>query len=69
MPQGMDFSQLIALLLPLVALQLGLGIFCAVKVIREGTANLNKVFWLLIVLFVNLFGPIAFLLFGRRKDR
>jgi hypothetical protein len=64
----MDRTQLLTLLAPLVALQVGLAAFCVVKVIRQGTANLNKALWILIVVFVNILGPLAFLLFGRRKD-
>ncbi len=66
--EGIDGIQLLAMLSPLIALQLGLAAYCVVKVIRQGTANLNKVLWILIVVLVNLLGPIAFLLFGRRKD-
>jgi hypothetical protein len=66
---GIGTAQAIAMLSPLIALQLGLAIFCAVKILREGTKNLNKAVWLLIAVFVNLIGPIAFLFFGRKKDR
>ena len=58
----------IAVLLPLVLIQLGLMIFSLVKIHREGVGNLNKLAWTLIVIFVNMFGPIAFLLLGRKKD-
>lgn len=61
-------TQQILMLLPLIAVQLGLGIFCAVKIFREGVANLNKGLWLVICLFVNLIGPITFLMIGRKRD-
>jgi hypothetical protein len=64
----MDRGQLVALLSPLVLLQVGLAVFCVIKVVRHGTANLNKALWILIIIFVNLLGSIAFLLVGRRKD-
>ena len=63
-----DSATLLALVFPLAALQLGLAIFCIVKIVGEGTANLGKPAWILIVLLVNLLGPAAFLLFGRRRD-
>jgi hypothetical protein len=65
---GMDRAELVALLSPLVLLQVGLAAFCVVKVLRHGTANLNRIAWILIIVLVNLFGPVAFLLVGRRKD-
>lgn len=64
----LDSSTLIALVLPLAAIQVGLAIFCIVKIIREGTANLNKAIWVIIVAFGNLLGPAAFLVFGKRRD-
>jgi hypothetical protein len=69
MPAGMPIAQVIAIASPLVALELGLAIYCVVKIVKEGTANLNKVAWCLIVCLVNIFGPIAFLLVGKRRDR
>lgn len=58
----------ILMLLPLVAIQLGLAIYCIVKIFNEGVQNLNKVAWSLICLFANLIGPIIFLIVGRKKD-
>ena len=66
--EGIDTVQLVAMVSPLIALQLGLAAFCVIKVLRQGTANLNKVLWILIVVLVNFLGPMAFLLFGRRKN-
>jgi len=65
---GMDTAQIVAMLSPLVAIQLGLAVFCIVKIIRQGTANLNKPLWIVIAAFVNVIGPSAFLLFGRKRD-
>lgn len=61
-------TELILMLLPLVAIQYGLAIYCAVKIVREGVQNLNKWAWLAICFLVNLIGPVAFLIVGRRKD-
>jgi len=58
----------IAILLPLLLIQIGLMIFCLVKIHREGVGNLNKLAWTLIVIFINMFGPIIFLIIGRKKD-
>lgn len=56
------------LLLPLLALELGLIVYCAVKIFKEGVANLNKWQWLVIVVLTNLAGATLFLLVGRRRD-
>jgi hypothetical protein len=62
-------AEILALASPLVLIQLGLAVFCFVKILKEGTANLNKVLWSIIVIFVNFLGPLAFLLIGRKRDR
>ena len=61
-------TQNIMILLPILLLQLGLMIFCIVKILKDGVGNLNKPVWLLIVIFINLFGPILFLIAGRKRD-
>ncbi len=66
--QDMDIANLLLLLSPLILIELGLKVFCLVKIFRQGVANLNKWAWVLIVLFVQTFGSIAFLFFGRRRD-
>ena len=55
-------------LLPLFIIQLSLMIFCLVKISKEGVGNLNKLAWILIIIFVNFFGPILYLALGRKKD-
>ncbi len=61
-------TDLMLMLLPLVAIQIGLAIYCAVKIFKEGVQNLNKWAWLAICLFVNLLGPITFMIVGRKKE-
>ncbi len=63
----LSISTILLMVLPLAAIQLGLAIFCIVKIFREGVANLNKVAWTLICLILNLIGPILFLIVGRKK--
>ena len=57
------------MLLPLVVLQFGLALYCIVKIVREGVANLNKPLWILISIFFSMIGPIVFLIVGRKKAR
>ena len=66
---GMNITMAtLIMILPLIALQLGLALYCIVKIVREGVSNLNKPLWIVISLFVNLIGPITFLIVGRKKD-
>ncbi|HAW70086.1 MAG TPA: hypothetical protein DCY84_08145 [Firmicutes bacterium] len=61
-------EELILVLSPLIILQISLAVYCGTKIFKEGVQNLNKWAWLMICLFVNLIGPIAFLLAGRKKE-
>lgn len=60
-------TEIILMLLPLVAIQFGLAIYCAIKIFKEGVQNLNRWAWLAICVFANLIGPIIFLIVGRKK--
>ncbi len=61
-------KDMLLMLLPLVAIQVGLALYCVVKIFKEGVQNLNKWVWLAICVFVNLLGPIIFLIVGRKKE-
>ncbi len=62
------FSEYFLVILPLVLLEFSLKGFCLWKLFKEGSANLSKGLWTLIILVVNFFGPILFLTLGRRRD-
>ncbi len=61
-------KDMLLMLLPLVAIQVGLALYCVVKIFKEGVQNLNKWVWLAICVFANLMGPIIFLIVGRKKE-
>ncbi|MDF1618615.1 PLD nuclease N-terminal domain-containing protein [Petrocella sp. FN5] len=61
-------GEMIIMLLPLLAIQMGLTIYCVIKIMKEGVENLNKWAWLAICIFINLIGPITFLIVGRKRD-
>lgn len=68
----MEFSrQNIALLLPIVVLEL-IFIFLALKdLVPRPAAQVmggNKLVWGLIIVFVQMLGPLAYLVFGRRQE-
>ena len=54
------------LFLPLIIIQLGLMIFAIVDIARKGkTKNLNVLVWIIIVVCINMIGPILYFVFGR----
>ena len=60
---------IIALIIPLVLIQLGLLIFALVDLIRrEKVKGGNKVVWALVIVFINIIGPIVYLIFGREEE-
>lgn len=61
-------TDILIMLLPLLLLQLGLAIYCLVKIHSEGVQNLNKLAWSLICIFINLIGPITFMIVGRKRE-
>lgn len=61
-------GEMLIMLLPLIAIQLGLIIYCVTKILKEGVENLNKWAWIAICVFLNLIGPIIFLIVGRKRD-
>ncbi|NLE15119.1 MAG: PLDc_N domain-containing protein [Spirochaetales bacterium] len=60
-------KEFVLLVTPLVVLELILKLVCLRDWMkREQVNGLSRTAWLLIFLFVNLFGPIAYLVYGRK---
>lgn len=60
---------MIALIIPLILIQLGLMIFALVDLIkREKVKGGNKVVWALVIVLINIIGPIVYLIFGREDE-
>ncbi len=57
-----------ALLLPAVIIQLLLMIIALIDCIRIEKTNGPRWLWVLIIVIVSIFGPIAYFLLGRRTD-
>ena len=60
-------KELIPLLIPFFLLQLALIIIALRDLVRRERTRGPKWMWALIILFVNLFGPIIYLLIGREE--
>lgn len=51
---------------PLIILQLVLMLVALVSCIREEETNGPKWAWVLVIIFVNIFGPILYFVLGRK---
>lgn len=63
-----QLKDLIPLLIPILIVQLALIIAALVDLIRRPVTRGPKWVWLIIILFVNLLGPIAYFVFGREDE-
>jgi hypothetical protein len=66
----MDTGAVIAILLPLLLLEIGLLVAALYDLTRPNrrVKGDNKVVWALIVIFVSMIGPILYFLVGREPD-
>ena len=62
-----NISSLIPFLIPIVLLQLGLMVFALVDLIRRERTKGPKWAWALVIIFVNLIGPMVYLIVGREE--
>jgi Phospholipase_D-nuclease N-terminal len=62
-----DFGPLLAILVPVLVIQLGLLVWALYDLTRPSrrVKGDNKVVWALIIIFINLIGPILYFLVGR----
>ena len=65
----MTDQQILLLLAPLIVIQLGLVIFALYDLLRpeRQVRGDSKLMWGLIIVFINLIGPILYFLVGRRE--
>jgi hypothetical protein len=63
-----QIRELIPLLIPLFILQLILLIVALVDLARRPTTRGPKWAWVLVILFVNIIGPIIYFVLGRQEE-
>ncbi len=62
----MSNTEIIIMLLPLIILQLSLMIISLVHIFTHDHYKIgNRLIWVLVVIFINLFGPILYFAIGR----
>lgn len=57
-----------ALIAPIIVIQLILMIVALIDCIRIEKTNGRKWIWILVIVIVNIIGPVAYFVFGRRSD-
>jgi len=69
MNNNLNLGQLIALLVPLVLVELGLLAFALYDLIkRKRVRGGNKWLWGIIIVVVEIFGPILYFVLGREEE-
>ena len=63
-----DYARYIPLLIPIILLELGLMVFALIDLSKRTATRGPRWAWILVIVLVNLIGPIAYLLFGRQDD-
>lgn len=58
----------LSVILPLLIIQLILIVVALIDLAKSEKANGPKWMWVLIILFVSMFGSIAYFVFGRRNN-
>jgi hypothetical protein len=62
-----ELSELIPFLIPIILLQVALIIIALRDLIGRERTNGPKWAWALVILFINIFGPVIYLLVGREE--
>ncbi|NOZ73091.1 MAG: PLDc_N domain-containing protein [Chloroflexi bacterium] len=62
-----NLRSLIPFLIPIVLLELGLMLFALLDLRRRVRTKGPKWAWALVIIFVNLLGPLIYFLFGREE--
>jgi len=69
MNNDLNMGQLVALLIPLVLVELGLLGFALYDLIkRKRVRGGNKWLWAIIIVVVEIFGPILYFVLGREEE-
>jgi hypothetical protein len=60
-------SELLPFLIPIILLELALMAVALVDLVRRERTRGPKWVWVIVIVFLNLIGPIVYLIFGREE--
>ena len=60
-------TEILQMALPFIVIEFALKGYCLFLLHKQGANHLPKWAWALIIIFVNVFGPIGFLVVGKRR--
>jgi hypothetical protein len=60
-----QLQEVLPLLVPILIIQIALVVYALLDLIRRPRTRGPKWLWLLVILFINLIGPIVYLIVGR----
>lgn len=64
-----DMMNQLSILLPVIILQFMLAIIALIHVLKHPNYRFgNKIMWILVVLFIQIIGPICYFAFGRGEE-
>ena len=64
-----EIMKYLPLILPLLIVQLALAVFALVHALKHPNYKTgNKTLWILVILFVNLIGPVLYFVIGRGEE-
>jgi hypothetical protein len=67
MNSGIDFSQLLLLLAPIIIIQLALQIYALYDLYKQPKVRGPKWVWVLVIILGEILGPIIYFFVGRRE--
>ncbi len=65
--KNLDKTQ-IALIIPVFLLYLALLLTAIIDLTKNWNTRKNPIIWLVVIIVINVFGPIAYFIFGRKED-
>ncbi|EAC2467017.1 PLDc N-terminal domain-containing protein [Listeria monocytogenes] len=63
----MDKTQ-IALIIPVILLYFALLLTAIIDLTKNWNTRKNPIIWLIVIIVINIFGPIAYFIFGRKEE-
>jgi len=65
-----EITSVLPFLIPVIIIELALMVVALVDVLRrqENRVKGNKIVWVFVIIFIQIFGPVAYFIFGRKES-